>query len=1065
MSWILAIDFGTTTTSAAMGGGQSAEVVEMDGAARMPSVVLATESGDLVVGAAAEAQLGFSPERAERTPKRRLGDETMLLGDRPVRPVDAVAAVLAAIAAEAIRRHGGEPPAELRLTHPARWGSLRRERLAEAAVVAGLPVPVFVPEPVAAAVQFADERVGERDFVAVYDLGGGTFDTAVLARTGDGFEVIGVPGGTEHLGGEAFDERLFHHVGERIAGSQPDAWEQLRFSTDRTWRKLGHDLRTEARRAKEALSSNTEYTIYVGAPVDTAILITRDELEALIRGDIQSTVDELVSTVERAGISIGDLAAVNLVGGSSRIPLVTRLVAERFGQLPQTWGDPKAAVALGAIKATRLTSLSSTSSAGRRTPSSTAAPIPTAVGGYEVIAELGRGGMGVVYLARQPSVGRLVAVKSLPVLDPNLTERLRREASVLAELQHPNIATVIDVASDERGTHVVMPFFPGGTAAHLLDHSGRLGTAGTVALLAPVAEALAATHDNGFLHRDVKPSNVLLSDAGDPYLADFGLALPMLDSSRMTNSRAVLGTIPYTAPELLADEAASAAADIYSLGVMGYQLLTGQLPFAGSNVMAVLDAVRRADPAPISTAAPGTNPTVAELVSSAFSSDPGERPTDLRAWAAELRAAERPEKVSPAPPPAWKLAAAGAGVAAAASLPGVAAAEPEITVVSDSSRPDEGGGTGTDPADSDGSSLPTSVEGPVPGSAGSEEAVLPPYDGTGADAELPEVGSELQPATRSGSTDNRKARRLVLAGSTAMILLVVLGALSALGLSGGETTTTSTTSSSSTSVSEPTTVNVPDLAGKPIAEAQSTLTELGLTSAVVEQENPATPGTVVGSDPAAGTAVAEGGTVTLTVAKAAAPTTAPSVTETTADGGGGSGGGGSGGGGGGGGGDSRPGGGAVTPPSGGTATTAVPPPPAPNTTAPTTAAPRVNNPPVPSHPASSPDSWNFCRAGAGLCRLGWYTVSMLETAFTDPDGDSWDFHSVYDADAQYGYVTFDSGANCPANNAKSRCIRYEPTAGSVNAACFQDWISFTATDPGGSRRESAKYWLRVWINC
>jgi tRNA A-37 threonylcarbamoyl transferase component Bud32 len=663
MGWVLAIDFGTTATSAALKDGDRVEVVEIGGAARISSAVLATDSGDLVVGDAAETQSALAADRVERTPKRRLGDEVMLLGSRPVRPVEAVAAILRAVADEAIRHQGGVDPSELRLTHPARWGAVRREKLAEAAALAGLPEPVFVPEPVAAAVHFADERIVSGAFVAVYDLGGGTFDTAVLRRSAEGFDVVGIPGGDERLGGEAFDERLFAHVGSRIAAEDPDAWEALRFSTERSWRKAGHDLRVECRRAKEALSANAEYTIYVGAPVDMTVLVSRDELETLIRADVVATVDELEATLQRAGIAFGDLAAVNLVGGSSRIPLVTRLVAERFGQMPQTWGDPKAAVALGAVKATRLTSIASGSgsgSAGRH--ANRATPLPASIGGCEVIAELGRGGMGVVYLARQASLDRLVAVKTLPILDPGLTDRLRREGAVLAELQHPHVSTVIDVGDDERGTYVVMPYFPGGTVAHVLDHDGRLTPGAAAAVLAAVAEGLAATHGKGFLHRDVKPSNILLSEAGDAYLADFGLALPMLDSSRLTNSRAVLGTAPYTAPEILADETPTEAADTYALGITGYQLVTGQLPFGGSNVLAVLDAVRRGEPTPITELAPDTPPALAELVTSAFAASPADRPQDLRAWAAAVRASADADTVHPAPPATW----AGAVAAAAA---------------------------------------------------------------------------------------------------------------------------------------------------------------------------------------------------------------------------------------------------------------------------------------------------------------------------------------------------------------------------------------------------------------
>jgi hypothetical protein len=869
--WILAIDFGTTTTSAAMGVDGRAEVVEIDGAARMPSVVLATDSGDLVVGSAAEAQVALAPERAERTPKRRLGDEMMLLGPRPVRPVEAVAAILETMAAEAIRRQGGQPPSELRLTHPARWGSVRRAKLAEAAALAGLPEPVFVPEPVAAAVHFLDERVEDGAFVAVYDLGGGTFDTAVLRRTGDGFDVVGLPGGDERLGGEVFDERLFAHVGDRLAETSPEAWESLRFATDRSWRKVGHDLRLEVRRAKEALSSNAEYTVYVGSPVDATVLVTRDELESLIQADVAATVEELAATVQRAGIAVEDLAAVNLAGGSSRIPLVTRLVGERFGQLPQTWGDPKAAVALGAVKATRLTSLAS---AGGSSGSDTAPPAPAAVslpehiGSYEVIAELGRGGMGVVYLARQASVGRLVAVKTLPVVDPNLTDRLRREASVLAELQHPHIATVIDVGADERGTHVVMPYFPGGTVAHVLDRSGPLAPGAAAAVLASVAEALAATHGKGFLHRDVKPSNVLLSEAGDTYLADFGLALPMLDSSRLTNSRSVLGTAPYTAPEILSDEAPSPAADTYALGVTGYQMLTGQLPYAGSNVLAVLDAVRRSDATPIDQLSPAVPAALAALVTQAFAADPADRPQDLKAWAAQVRAAAAAEDIHPAPPPTWAAAAAGMEVLA----PTVA-----------------------EPLASD---QPTSSDGPKTGDLAAD-AALASAGGAGVPPEVADLIG-YQPAASAPPDDdlalvptpkNRFGTTTRRALGAAAALLLIVGAVALATRGGNDTVDTSNTDDTTTTAAggegDGELVTVPQLKSRPGEEAVAILEGLGLEIKAVVVENEDNPrGTVLlVASPPAGTKVEKGTVVTLHVASGArtvstTPTTQGTTTTT-----------------------------------------------------------------------------------------------------------------------------------------------------------------------------------------
>jgi len=347
VNWRLAIDFGTTATAAAIHQGET-ELLQIEGLGRLPSLVMLGADGVPVVGAAAERQAAGAPDRVERTPKRRLGDRVLLLGGQAVDPVDLVAAVLRSVADEARRHQGGSDPAEVILTHPASWAGHRLAALREAARRAGLGEVTLLPEPVAAAMHLADDRVGIGDHVAVYDLGGGTFDCAVLRRTGTGFEPVGAPGGDERLGGEHFDELLYNTVGKTIAVRHPELWEQLTTSDDRSWVRANQALRQEVRLAKEALSSTPEYVIYAPSPIDQEIRLTREELEQLLRASLERSVDELVATIERAGLTPADIKAVYLAGGSSRMPLVTRMLSERTGMVPFTWGDPKAAVALGA---------------------------------------------------------------------------------------------------------------------------------------------------------------------------------------------------------------------------------------------------------------------------------------------------------------------------------------------------------------------------------------------------------------------------------------------------------------------------------------------------------------------------------------------------------------------------------------------------------------------------------------------------------------------------------------------------------------------------------------------
>lgn len=348
--WAFAVDFGTTSTAAAMAVAGRVELVEVDGARRMPSAVywregLGGSTGRLVLGEQAEDLALRAPWYLERTPKRRIGDEFLLLGDQEIRVVDAVAAIFRRMVDEAIARRGGEPPGEVRLTHPVRWGRASLGAFRDAARIAGFDNPTFVPEPVAAAVHFASHRLSTGEHVAVYDLGGGTFDTAVLRRTDGSFAVVGAPGGDEYLGGEDFDERLYLFLGEQLP---PEVWQSLREGPDRTWTHANAQFLVEARRAKEILSTSPDHDLYLPTPVDQELNVTVAQFQDLIRADLERSVAELGRTITSAGLKPADLAAIYMVGGSSRIPLISKLIADRLGLAPETLDDPKSAIALGA---------------------------------------------------------------------------------------------------------------------------------------------------------------------------------------------------------------------------------------------------------------------------------------------------------------------------------------------------------------------------------------------------------------------------------------------------------------------------------------------------------------------------------------------------------------------------------------------------------------------------------------------------------------------------------------------------------------------------------------------
>jgi hypothetical protein len=274
----------------------------------------------------------------------------MRLGEKELRVVDVIAAILREVVNEALSLSGGEAPEEIRLTHPARWGRRRLEKLGLAAAMAGIENPTFVPEPVAAAVHFASERLSVGEHVAVYDLGGGTFDTAVLERTEEAFRVIGQPGGDEELGGEDFDDLLYRHLGEQLDG---DTWARLRHNAgpgERAWPQANRELLRHARRAKEGLSRQSEHEFYMPQPIDREFRATASEFERLIGPSVRGTAAELERTILAAGLKPTELEAIFLAGGSSRIPLVGRIIQERLGVVPNQLDDPKAVIALGAAR-------------------------------------------------------------------------------------------------------------------------------------------------------------------------------------------------------------------------------------------------------------------------------------------------------------------------------------------------------------------------------------------------------------------------------------------------------------------------------------------------------------------------------------------------------------------------------------------------------------------------------------------------------------------------------------------------------------------------------------------
>lgn len=224
-------------------------------------------------------------------------------------------------------------------------------------------------------------------------------------------------------------------------------------------------------------------------------------------------------------------------------------------------------------------------------------------GDYILQEELGRGGMGVVYLARQQSLGRQVAMKMLLGGDAATLQdrqRFRSEAEAAARLDHPHIVPVYEVGETSGRPYFSMKYIEGETLAARL-HEGPLASEKAVRLMLALCSAVAAAHENGILHRDLKPSNVLLDEAGTPFITDFGLAKQLeAGELSLTESGAIIGTPGYLSPEQASGgrQPVGPATDIYSLGAILYALLTGRAPFQGTTPVQTIMMVLEQDPVP-----------------------------------------------------------------------------------------------------------------------------------------------------------------------------------------------------------------------------------------------------------------------------------------------------------------------------------------------------------------------------------------------------------------------------------------------------------------------------------
>jgi serine/threonine-protein kinase len=255
---------------------------------------------------------------------------------------------------------------------------------------------------------------------------------------------------------------------------------------------------------------------------------------------------------------------------------------------------------------------------------------------YRPIEQIGAGGMATVWKAEDTLLGRFVAIKRLlPHLagDPASAERFAREARAAAMLQHPGIVTVFDTGEDADGPYIVLELVTGETMGEQLARSGPMSSPDVAGVVTQVAAALDHAHSAGVIHRDIKPGNLIAEPDGRVRLADFGIARTLDDQSTITEAGQLVGTISYLAPEILTGDPATPASDIYSLGAVTFELLTGRPPFAAETPAALLEAVRVGGIPDLDGLAPER---MSSAVHHAMARDPKARPQTAGDFAASL---------------------------------------------------------------------------------------------------------------------------------------------------------------------------------------------------------------------------------------------------------------------------------------------------------------------------------------------------------------------------------------------------------------------------------------------
>ena len=269
-------------------------------------------------------------------------------------------------------------------------------------------------------------------------------------------------------------------------------------------------------------------------------------------------------------------------------------------------------------------------------------------GRYQLHGRLGAGGMATVYLAEDTSLHRKVAIKVLAeryAEDEQFVERFRREAQSAAGLNHPNIVAIYDRGVAEGTYYIAMEYLDGPTLKDVIDERGGLEPNRAIGFATQILAALRFAHNHGVVHRDIKPHNVVVSPDGRLKVTDFGIA--RAGASQMTEVGSIVGTAQYLSPEQARGEVVGPPSDLYSVGIVLYEMLTGRVPFEGDSAVAIAMKHLSEEPVPPSVYAPGTPPALEQVVLRALAKDAGDRYQTAEEMSADLDRARRGVALSP----------------------------------------------------------------------------------------------------------------------------------------------------------------------------------------------------------------------------------------------------------------------------------------------------------------------------------------------------------------------------------------------------------------------------------